>query len=400
MITLLCLILMALLCFPIRSGVYLNRAHAVQYIGRADKPIIGKFITNVGIWAAMLVFGMLVSSIFSSNLLTCMIAGFVLWLPLFVFTLPLFVFLNRGLQGTVLEDRFFNWYPKYRVEEVEEEGVHNGKRVIIIRPVLHIEYSNLEEDSQKGLRLKFPFQSVFKKVDMAREIKSESKMETKYPTKNKHNKSINLTANWFLAIRPLAGYLVNYVENHTDEAEDNDVEKVFRAKTERFLHQYIISFEDDEEVMENLGAMSHEFRRQNGGEEYIDALEIRYGVWTGTPQLFGIDREPAVQDALSAGAKLAALRQNAREMVAESGGTLDYAEALIEAEVAAGYRQGVSSHVNWKDIPDNVSAIALTGGGGGGVVGGIVGGGGSGGNAGGGGGGGRKNRKNKKNGNT
>lgn len=385
---------MALLCFPVRSGIYLNKKHADQYLGRADKPIIGKFITNVGLWAEMFMFAMLVSSIFSSNLLTCLIAGFVLWLPLFVFTLPLFVFLNRGLQATVLEDRFFNWYPKYRVEEVEEEGVHNDKRVIIIRPILHIEYSNLEEDSQKGLRLKFPFQSVFKKVDMAREIKSESKKETKYPTKNKHNKSINLTADWFLAIRPLAGYLVNYVENRVDDAEDSDVEKVFRAKTERFLHQYIISFENDEEVMENLGAMGHEFRRHFGGEEHIDAMEIRYGVWTGTPQLFGIDREPAVQDALSAGAKLAAIRQNAREMVAESDGTLDYAQALIEAEVAAGYRQGVSTHFNWKDIPPSVNAIALTGGGGGGVVGGIVGGGG------GGSGGGGKNRKNKKRGNT
>src|SRR5690606_10991455 len=103
-----------------------------------------------------------------------------------------------------------------------------------------------------------------------------------------------------------------------------------------------------------LSHAAHEFENQFGGEQMIDGLEVMYGVWTGTPILYGIDRPKHEQEKLNVAAEMDALRQAAKRLIEDSDGSLSQRDALIIASSSI-EREGDNP------LSFNISDIKLSG---------------------------------------
>jgi hypothetical protein len=132
----------------------------------------------------------------------------------------------------------------------------------------------------QGFYMMYPWEDVFKTVDLTRHTKMGADEKETYLSLNDQPLKVR-----FLVVRKAHQYyLINYVRSDEDAADS-----VFKVRIKSFLTEGIRK-KNDGDVISDLKKYRDDFIKVFGGSRVTDKLERFYGVWTGNPELYTIER--------------------------------------------------------------------------------------------------------------
>lgn len=104
--------------------------------------------------------------------------------------------------------------------------------------------------------------------------------------------NIPLLIGWQAVLTPLQGYLVNLARKGEDASK-----AFFRGEFEQFIISWIKT-RDEDNVFSSLENLKKEFTDSIfGGSDVVDPREEEYGIFTNTPQIISVVRDPRFQKA-------------------------------------------------------------------------------------------------------
>ncbi len=214
-----------------------------------------------------------------------------------------------------------------------------------------------------GLSMKLPWESIYKTIDIRKDIFTMKHLDGEsYPTIN----GFLLEVKWIVVISPNIGHLVNFVRFKPEDAQVQ-----VRARVTAFLNAFINQHTDNEVI----GGMSkksspgfHDL--QNEFENIFDGphlhqIEEDYGIWTGRPEVFDVDRDMESQKTRATKGKVEALKEAADFLVEGSKvkgkPTMTYKEALKMAQTEHETRKAESFDLDVSGLPSGMQSFLLPG---------------------------------------
>lgn len=166
----------------------------------------------------------------------------------------------------------------------------------------------------QGIRGKLPWETVVEMVNLKGELvmgTDDGKPLTCYTSDN-----VKIEIKWQVIITPLVGFAINLIRR--DEGALRSFFKgFFEAEVITWVKQYPIDY-----VLTNKDEIKKYFEKVLGGDEDIHEKEMEWGVFTGNPQIIGVERDKRFQEAAEAkviGARYAEVIDQINEKFHEEG---------------------------------------------------------------------------------
>lgn len=164
------------------------------------------------------------------------------------------------------------------------------KRTIIVNAASGIVTKSILNKSMwsylQGFYMLLPWETVFKVIDLKRETKMVEDEKDSFLSEN----DLPMKVKFLIKRRAHPYYLINHVLN--DEAA---ADPVFKARIKSFLTQQV-RMKTDGDAINDIGEFKDKFALVFGGPDDTDPLEYAYGVWTGNPELYVIERSKEGQE--------------------------------------------------------------------------------------------------------
>ncbi|MCR4334228.1 MAG: hypothetical protein NUV47_00660 [Patescibacteria group bacterium] len=221
-------------------------------------------------------------------------------------------------------------------------------------------FNHLSEISG-GLSMKLPWESIYKTIDTRKDIFTMKHLDGEnYPTAN----GFLLEVKWIVVISPNIGHLVNFVRFKPEDAQTQ-----VRARVTAFLNAYINQRSDNEVIggikkrsVPGFHTLRNDFENLFNGQN-LHQIEKDYGIWTGKPEVFDVDRDAESQKTRATKGKVEALKEAADFLVESSKvkgkPTLTYKEALKIAQTEHETRKAESIDLDVSGLPGGIQSFIV-----------------------------------------